>query len=70
MAILPDDQIDANKTITWGRPYQRAVETIFEQMMKDGIPAERNDGAINVSAVILYALTQQARFPRRKAPPK
>ena len=70
MAITPEQEIDSKKTISWGRQYQRAAEAVFEQMLHDGIPATRADDSMNMSAVVLYALQQQARFPRRKAKPK
>lgn len=57
---VPSEVRLKKRSIYWNERYESVVKTVYQQMKKAGIPCDYG-GEMSVSAVILYALEQQAR---------
>lgn len=51
---------DNKRTIGWTAIHENALQAVYEQMRAAGIPCERA-GKPNATAIIQYALEQQAK---------
>lgn len=51
---------NGKQTFRWSERHQVAAQRVYEQMVSDGIPCEK-DGRPNWTTVVLYALQQTAK---------